>query len=236
MGRDRPLDEKRVRELVREMLGVEDVASFVGARSLLPQKVRPTDLDGARPGDGSPLVYSESSDLVTFQGSANTLHRPLGIYQSTSSASFQTIADGAWEYVDFDAALYSWMTSSEYVVSGGDNSTDNHIIVPQDGVYAVDGSCLFTSSATDHICISRIVVRSTGGVNRYPAMSGRYEDQIGNVLQCPVATSAVEMYAGETVLLQALVSGLALALRSNVADSIPSGNYLQIVYLGPIPE
>lgn len=209
-------------------------SDLIGVRSILPQKITPVDLDSANPSDGSPLVYNESKDLVTFEGAGNTVHRPLGIYQSTSSASFQTIADGAWEYVDFDAALYSWMVAGDYDISGGDNSQSNHVVVPRDGIYAVDGCCLFTSSATDHSCSSRIVVWD-GSALRVVAMSENDYDTAGFTKNLPVSRLAVDLYEGEEVSLQALVVGLALALRSNIADTIPAANYLQIAYQGPIP-
>lgn len=209
-------------------------SDIIGPRSILPQKITPVDLTSANPVDGSPLVYNEDKDLVTFEGAGNTVHRPLGIYQSTSSASFQTIADGAWEYVDFDDKLYDWMTASEYDISGGDNSQSNHVVVPRDGIYAVDGCCLFTSSATDHSCSSRIVVWD-GSALRVVAMSENDYDTAGFTKNLPVSRCAVDLYEGEEVSLQALVVGLALALRSNVAGTIPAANYVQITYIGPIP-
>lgn len=225
----RGIAQDEVNRILKERLHSE----YLRARSVLPQKIRPTTLAGARPSDGSPLVYSEDSDLVTFEGAANTLHRPLGIYQSASSAGYQSIGASAWENVDFNAALYAWMDASDYVISGGDASSDNHIVVPRDGIYQVDGCIAFTSNATDSWRQSRAAAWD-GSTTRVVAWGSSIEEQIGNGTIHPFSAVA-DLYADEVVLAQAFTT-IVLSLRSNFADGIPYMNYVQITYLGPIPE
>ena len=57
--------------LVTSLMDTQLQNTFLGLRSILPQKIQPTKLDGSVPADGSSLVYDSAANVVTFGTGSN---------------------------------------------------------------------------------------------------------------------------------------------------------------------
>lgn len=61
-----PMFTDAVRSIVRDVLVRELISSYLTERSIPTTSLRPVDLDGNEPADGTTLKYSQADDVVTF--------------------------------------------------------------------------------------------------------------------------------------------------------------------------
>lgn len=55
-----------VKNIVRDVLVRELISSYIPERSIPPTKIKPVDLDGNEPPNGTALTYDATEDVVTF--------------------------------------------------------------------------------------------------------------------------------------------------------------------------
>ena len=147
--------EKAVEDLqlgaqIENYLATEDTARHLNARSLPTQKIRPTDLSGARPSDSAPLVYDSNNDLVTFEGASTGT--PAGRIYLTSNETLTSV-DRSW--VRPGSISSTW--SKDYDYGGVADAANERVTAPVDGVYQINWSVTWgTTNNTTVIAGSRL--------------------------------------------------------------------------------
>lgn len=138
----REWSEDELRQVIGDVLDNQLQSKYTPARSVLPQKLTPTNLDGSRPSDGTPLSYDAENDFLLPHGfalptSLGSAKQVLSMNAAASALEFagasyavvyksanQSINNAAQTIVSFD---------SEYKDTDGyhDTSTNNSRLTAQ---------------------------------------------------------------------------------------------------------
>lgn len=176
-GDRREWSEEELRQVVGDVLRRDLLPKYVTPRSVPLSKLTPGGVSGARPADGTPLVYDSTNDVVEPGGFAlpSSVGDPDSVFRTNLAGtdaewalnpycmlrrtSNISLSHNVWAAVDFQ---FSWEWPGATTMA---DLANDKIIIPEDGTYIVGARSRFDHVASTCVAGHRVTLNGSTSVN-----------------------------------------------------------------------